>query len=42
MTEKQASEIMEKTIINGAPHPNTLEYIEALNISIDILGTDYT
>lgn len=42
MTEKQASEIMEKTIINGTPHPNTLEYIEALNISIDILGTNYT
>lgn len=42
MTEKQASEIMEKTIINGTPHPNTLEYMEALNISIDILGTDYT
>lgn len=42
MTEKQASEIMEKTIINGTPHPNTLEYMEALNISIDILGADYT
>lgn len=42
MTEKQASEIMEKTIINGTPHPNTLEYMEALNISIDILGIDYT
>lgn len=42
MTEKQASEIMEKTIINGTPHPNTLEYMEALNISIDVLGTDYT
>ena len=42
MTEKQAQEIMEKTIINGTPHPNTLEYMEALEISIDILGTDYT
>ena len=42
MTEKQASEIMEKTIINGTPHPNILEYMEALNISIDTLGTDYT
>ena len=42
MTEKQASEIMEKTIINGTPHPNTLEYMEALDISIDVLGTDYT
>ena len=42
MTEKQASEIMEKTIINGTPHPNTLEYLEALDISIDILGTNYT
>ena len=41
MTEKQASEIMEKTIINGTPHPNTLEYIEALETSIDILGADY-
>ncbi len=42
MTEKQASDIMEKTIINGTPHPNTLEYMEALEISIDILGADYT
>ena len=42
MTEKQASKIMEKTIINGTPHPNTLEYMEALDISIDILGTNYT
>lgn len=42
MIEKRASEIMEKTIINGTPHPNTLEYLEALDISIDILGTDYT
>lgn len=42
MTEKEAQEIMEKTVINGTPHPNTLEYMEALNISIDILGTDYT
>ena len=42
MTEKQAQEIMEKTIINGTPHHNTLEYMEALNISIDILGIDYT
>ena len=42
MTEKQAQEIMEKTVINGTPHANTLEYMEALNISIDILGKDYT
>jgi len=42
MTEKQAQEIMEKTIINGTPHSNTLEYMEALEISIDILGADYT
>jgi len=42
MTEKQAQKIMEKTIINGTPHPNTLEYMEALEISIDILGADYT
>lgn len=42
MTEKQASQIMEKTVINGIPHPNILEYMEALNTSIDILGTDYT
>ena len=42
MTEKQASQIMEKTVIDGIPHPNILEYMEALNISIDILGTDYT
>lgn len=42
MTEKEAQEIMEKTIINGVPHPNTLEYMEALEISIDILGADYT
>lgn len=41
MTEKQAQEIMEKTIINGTPHPNYLEYMEALNISIDVLGVDY-
>lgn len=41
MTEKQAQEIMEKTIINGTPHPNFLEYMEALNISIDVLGVDY-
>lgn len=41
MTEKQAQEIMEKTIINGTPHPNFLEYMEALHISIDILGVDY-
>ena len=42
MIEKQASQIMEKTVIDGIPHPNILEYMEALNISIDILGTDYT
>ena len=30
MTEKRASEIMEKTVINGSPHPNTLEYMDAL------------
>lgn len=42
MTEKEAQEIMEKTIINGTPHPNTLEYMEALEISIDVLGADYT
>lgn len=42
MTENEAQEIMEKTIINGTPHPNTLEYMEALEISIDILGADYT
>ena len=42
MTEKQASQIMEKAVINGIPHPNILEYMEALNVSIDILGTDYT
>lgn len=42
MTEKEAQAIMEKTIINGTPHPNTLEYMEALEISIDILGADYT
>lgn len=42
MTEKQAQEIMEKTIINGTPHPNTLEYMEALEISINVLGADYT
>ena len=42
MTEKEAQAIMEKTVINGTPHPNTLEYMEALEISIDILGADYT
>ena len=42
MTEKEAQAIMEKTIINGTPHPNTLEYMEALEISIDVLGADYT
>ena len=42
MTEQKACEIMEKTVINGSPHPNTLEYIDALMISIDVLGADYT
>ena len=42
MTEKRASEIMERAVINGDMHPNMAEYIEALEISIDILGTDYT
>lgn len=42
MTEKQASEIMEKTIVQGVPYVNTLEYIEALEISIDVLGIDYS
>ena len=42
MTEQRASEIMEKTVINGSPHPNTLEYMDALAISIDVLGADYT
>lgn len=42
MTNKEASQIMEKTIINGIPHANTLEYMEALGISIDVLGVDYT
>ena len=42
MTEQRACEIMEKTVINGSPHPNTLEYMDALMISIDVLGTDYT
>ena len=42
MTEKEAQAIMEKTIINGTPHPNTLEYMGALEISIDVLGADYT
>lgn len=42
MTEKRASEIMEKTVIDGYPHANTLEYIEALEISIDILGANYS
>lgn len=42
MTEKEAQAIMEKTIINGTPHANTAEYMEALEISIDVLGADYT
>ena len=42
MTEKQAQEIMEKTIIQGTPLPNIIEYMEALNISIDKLGENYT
>lgn len=42
MTEKQASEIMKKTIIQGVPYVNTLEYMEALETSIDVLGTNYT
>ena len=42
MTEKRASEIMERAVINGDVSPNTVEYMEALEISIDILGSDYT
>lgn len=42
MTEQKAAEIMEKTVIDGYPHANTLEYIEALEISIDILGANYS
>lgn len=42
MTEQKACEIMEKTVINGSPHANTAEYMEALEISIDVLGADYT
>ena len=42
MTEQKACEIMEKTVINGSPHVNTAEYLEALEISIDKLGVDYT
>ena len=42
MTEQRACEIMERTVINGSPHVNTAEYLEALEISIDKLGVDYT
>lgn len=42
MTEQKACEIMERTVINGSPHVNTAEYLEALEISIDKLGVDYT
>lgn len=42
MTEQRACEIMERTVINGSPHVNTVEYLEALEISIDKLGVDYT
>ncbi len=42
MTKQKACEIMEKTVINGSPHVNTAEYLEALEISIDELGVDYT
>lgn len=42
MTEQRACEIMERTVINGSPHANTAEYLEALEISIDKLGVDYT
>lgn len=42
MTEQKACEIMEKTVVNGSPHVNTAEYLEALEISIDKLGVDYT
>lgn len=42
MTEQRACEIMERTVINGSPHINTAEYLEALEISIDKLGVDYT
>ncbi len=42
MTEQKAQEIMEQTVLQGTPWANTLEYMEALHISIDILGTDYT
>ena len=42
MTEQRACEIMERTVINGNPHANTAEYLEALEISIDKLGVNYT
>ena len=42
MTEQRACEIMERTVINGSPHVNTAEYLEALEISIDKLGVNYT
>ena len=42
MTKQRACEIMEKTVINGSPHANTAEYLEALEISIDKLGVNYT
>lgn len=42
MTEQKACEIMERTVINGNPYANTAEYLEALEISIDKLGVDYT
>lgn len=42
MTEQKACEIMERTVINGSPHVNTAEYLEALEISIDKLGVNYT
>lgn len=42
MIEEKAQEIMEQTIVCGTPWINTLEYMEALALSIDILGVNYT
>ena len=42
MTEKQAQEIMEKVRDTGSPLPNIAEYSEALKITYNVLGNDYT
>lgn len=42
MTEKQAQKIMERVRDSGSPLPNIAEYSEALKITYNVLGNDYT